>query len=157
MKLRKNKKGFTLVELVVVIAILAVLAGTATVATIAILNNSRKTPVTDAASSIKNQMSYYYFDDSFKDDKAGFTSYLAQSMPELVVDTNAGTNVPSSAPTDGKIHVLISTASNLKGSTWSVIVYTQYFKQKVTYNWDATNKGFKGFDLSDVKKYSENF
>lgn len=150
MKLRKNKKGFTLVELVVVIAILAVLAGTATVATIAILNNSRKTPVTDAASNIKNQMSYYVLDDSFKDTKEGFTAYLKQSMPDLVVDQQVGTNV--SAPSGDEIHVKVSKDKDLKSSEWTVIVYTKYFKQKITYNYDTTNKGFTNFTVSEVEK-----
>lgn len=156
MKLRKNKKGFTLVELVVVIAILAVLAGTATVATIAILNNSRKTPVTDAANSMKNQMQYYVLDDSFDATLNGFKAYLAQSMPDVVVDANANSDVKN-APADDKIHVLVSVGSGLKSSTWSVVVYTQYFKQKVTYNWDPTNKGFAGHTVYDVKKIGENF
>ena len=38
LKLRKNKKGFTLVELIVVIAIMAVLAGTVAGVTVSQLN-----------------------------------------------------------------------------------------------------------------------
>ncbi|UKI13600.1 MAG: type II secretion system GspH family protein [Clostridiales bacterium] len=38
LKLRKNKKGFTLVELIVVIAIMAVLAGTIAGVTVSQLN-----------------------------------------------------------------------------------------------------------------------
>ena len=38
LKLRKNKKGFTLVELIVVIAIMAVLAGTVAGVTVTQLN-----------------------------------------------------------------------------------------------------------------------
>ncbi len=41
MRIRKNKKGFTLVELIVVIAILAILAAVATVSITGIVNRSR--------------------------------------------------------------------------------------------------------------------
>lgn len=155
MRFIKKKRGFTLVELVVVIAILAVLAGTATVATIAVLNNARKTPVTDAVSSLKTQLGYYNAMDDYKDDKDGFKAFLKGSMPDLVVDDNTDTNVTSC--NDDSIHIRLSQSSKLKSQEWSVIVYTKYYKQKITCVYDTDVKAITKYEQGEIKKIDENF
>lgn len=74
LKLRKNKKGFTLVELIVVIAIMAVLAGTVAGVTVSQLNKSKNDT---AASDIKNLLNE-------------FETFLA-SNPDLVEKISAET------------------------------------------------------------------
>ena len=78
LKLRKNKKGFTLVELIVVIAIMAVLAGTVAGVTVTQLNKAKND---SALSDIKTLLGEF---ESF------LASYNTSTITTDTVDTVVG-------------------------------------------------------------------
>ncbi|MCC0632796.1 prepilin-type N-terminal cleavage/methylation domain-containing protein [Clostridioides sp. ZZV15-6388] len=64
MKLRKNKKGFTLVELLVVIAIIGILAVVAVPALFSNINKAKVASVESDYSSVKSAALSYYSDEN---------------------------------------------------------------------------------------------
>ncbi|MDB0439259.1 pilin [Clostridioides difficile] len=88
MKLRKNKKGFTLVELLVVIAIIGVLAVVAVPALFSNINKAKVASVESDYSSVKSAALSYYSDTNkmpiSTTEKAGLTildTYM-ESLPD---------------------------------------------------------------------------
>ena len=62
LKLRKNKKGFTLVELIVVIAIMAVLAGTVAGVTVSQLNKQTNKSAQSEVDALMNDFKSFMLD-----------------------------------------------------------------------------------------------
>ena len=73
LKLRKNKKGFTLVELIVVIAIMAVLAGTVAGVTVSQLNKNTDKAMASDAKTIADFISSQLMDGTIDLDATNFS------------------------------------------------------------------------------------
>ena len=166
MKLRRNKKGFTLVELVVVIAILAILASVATVATVTILNNARKTPVTDTASSVKNQIQYWYAQGVKSGDSAKFyttsttnnakdnclSAFIKSSINELNVQSQKVSNNKPAQAASGGLNIQCSVDTDLT-TTASYVIYiaSEYYYVPITVK--VKDKCYDSISIGDPVRY----
>ena len=88
LKLRKNKKGFTLVELIVVIAIMAVLAGTVAGVTVSQLNKQTNKSAQSEVDALMNDFKSFMLDYKFE---TGQTLSDAVSAFATEADTTKGT------------------------------------------------------------------
>ncbi len=163
MKFRKNKKGFTLVELVVVIAILAILASVATVATVTVLNNARKTPIQDTLNTVKSQVAMYRVDTGYstswattgtgKNEKKGLAGFLSDNLKDVTIIAQAN-KAYNTVPDDDGLVIWCDTASNLKESTggaskteFKIYVANKYYKGFITFDQDG------GSSIGDIEKW----
>ncbi len=105
LKLRKNKKGFTLVELIVVIAIMAVLAGTVAGVTVSQLNKQTNNTAKSEAQSLASDLHSFMIDYKLSapenttegtwkaGDEISTATMLAHAVNDFVTENNQGNNI----------------------------------------------------------------
>ena len=91
LKLRKNKKGFTLVELIVVIAIMAVLAGTVAGVTVSQLNKNTDKAMASDAKTVADFISTKIMEESYDfTEEASLILFLKKEGTGYKIDNTMG-------------------------------------------------------------------
>ena len=141
LKLRKNKKGFTLVELIVVIAIMAVLAGTVAGVTVSQLNKQTDNTAKSEMSTLVSQIKQFMLGLTFGEGKGYDYKTFADAVKAFADDVNkndgAGSLVTDSLPVAGK-HQFKYTVTDTE--TAKTVVFECQSKSKKSENLSLTYK-----------------
>ena len=137
LKLRKNKKGFTLVELIVVIAIMAVLAGTVAGVTVSQLNKQTNKSAQSEVDALMNDFKSFMLDYKFETGK---------TLTDAVVSfaTEAKT-------TKGSSKDILVAEGNPKAGDHQF----KYDVQGNTVTFSCTKKGSSGSDPTATYEYKD--
>lgn len=118
LKLRKNKKGFTLVELIVVIAIMAVLAGVVAGVTVSQLNKQTDKTGKTQARQIADFIANYALTEDTMDDKTGNNKilndgkFVPDNVKGLINKQYSATSIPVQTSGDAGAGEIMVTAED---------------------------------------------
>lgn len=136
MKLKNNKKGFTLVELVIVIAVIAVLAAVLIPTFGAVINNAQKRAVDSEASNLKTGILVEYATEGDFDKYCEWALTQDALKTEFTIDTktDSATN-PAIYKEDGaKFGDYVSDGTKIKIEAGQITVSTSKYKVVITAN-----------------------
>ena len=106
LKLRKNKKGFTLVELIVVIAIMAVLAGTIAGVTVSQLNKQTNNTAKSEAQTLVSDLHSFMIDYKLSAPDSGTDWVAGAKIDSIAKLAHAVQDFINENNQDGKIKVI---------------------------------------------------
>lgn len=147
MKLRKNKKGFTLVELLVVIAIIGILAVVAVPALFSNINKAKVASVESDYSSVKSAALSFYADKNTlpTDITDDLKTYLESDIKDSDI---GGTYDLVKVSDDKKLALLIDGATITKEQANKLV--SDIGKDKVYTDKDLSSKLTSALDKGDI-------
>lgn len=137
-KLRKNDKGFTLVELIVVLVILALLAAILVPALLGYIDKAKKEKNYQAAQEVHTAVQALATESYGKGDKTPTIKFEDIKSLAGIEDLSEVVVVFKASSTDTKVNFQVSSMS-VKFSSDSAATYYTYHKKDGKYTWEATS------------------
>lgn len=137
-KLRKNDKGFTLVELIVVLVILALLAAILVPALLGYIDKAKKEKNYQAAQEVHTAVQALATESYGKGDKTPTIKFEDIKSLAGIEDLSEVVVVFKASSTDTKVNFQVSSMS-VKFSSDSAATYYTYHKKDGKYTWEATD------------------